>query len=208
MYTGRKLTSAGGLKGREMDMKQMMIWGNLIRAQQPAAMEANSADLVPKSWQLHCRTADSETKALAGDVLAYDIDAAGRVVYTNGNAVFLLHPDGHKERVLCERMIEQLFFVPQDFEDARSIHHRRHPCNGLTKIRQYRQRSYVLLSRAFRVVSRIRNARICSAACTITSKRSRQASLPPYSRGNRRVGSNGSISIAAFQAYCSSRNQR
>jgi hypothetical protein len=29
-----------------------------------------------------------------------------RVVYTNGNAVFLLHPDGHKERVLSERMIE------------------------------------------------------------------------------------------------------
>jgi hypothetical protein len=111
IYTGRKLTSAGGPKGRELDMKQMMIWGNLVRAQQPSGMEDESADLVPKSWQLHCRTADGKTKTLAGGVLAYDTDVAGRVVYTNGNAVFLLHPDGHKERVLSERMIEQVFFV-------------------------------------------------------------------------------------------------
>ena len=32
IFTGRKLTSAGGAKAREMDMKQMMIWGNLVRA--------------------------------------------------------------------------------------------------------------------------------------------------------------------------------
>jgi hypothetical protein len=55
MFTGRKLTSAGGAKAREMDMKQMMIWGNLVRAQRPPAakVEDESADLVPKTWQLH-----------------------------------------------------------------------------------------------------------------------------------------------------------
>ena len=49
---------------------------------------------------------------MAGGVLAYDVDNDGRVVFTNGNAIFLLHPDGRKERVLSERMIEQVFFVP------------------------------------------------------------------------------------------------
>jgi hypothetical protein len=112
MFTGRKLTSAGGPKGRELDMKQMMIWGNLVHAQKSAAVEEEGADLVPKSWQLHCRTAKGETKVLADGVLAYDINEDGRIVYTNGNAVFLLHPDGRKERVLSERMIEQVFFVP------------------------------------------------------------------------------------------------
>jgi hypothetical protein len=112
IYTGRKLTSAGGPKAREMDMKQMMIWGNLVRAQQSTAAEDEGVDLIPKSWQLHRRTTGGETKVLAGGVLAYDIVADGRVVYTNGNAIFLLHPDGRKEHVLSERMIEQVFFVP------------------------------------------------------------------------------------------------
>jgi hypothetical protein len=112
MYTGRKLTSAGGAKAREMDMKQMMIWGNLVRSQQPAQVEDESADLVPKSWQLHRHADSGKPTVLASGVLAYDTWEDGRIVYTNGNAVFLLHPDGRKEHVLAERMIEQVFFVP------------------------------------------------------------------------------------------------
>ena len=113
MFTGRKLTSAGGPKRDEMDMKQMMIWGNLVRAQAPSrGAEDEDADLVPKSWELKCRTAGGETKTLASGVLAYDTNADGSIVYTNGNAVFLLHPDGRKERILSERMIQQVFFLP------------------------------------------------------------------------------------------------
>ena len=112
MFTGRKLTSAGGAKARDLDMKQMMIWGNLVRAQRPGKVEDESADLVPKSWQLQRRSASGETRELASGVLAYDLSADGKIVYTNGNAVFLLHPDGRKEHVLSERMIEQVFFVP------------------------------------------------------------------------------------------------
>jgi hypothetical protein len=112
IYTGRKLTSAGGPKGKEMNLKQMMIWGNLVRAQQTDHAEAEGADLVPQSWQLHRRSADGQTKVLASAVLAYDVSADGGIVCTNGNAVFLVHPDGKKERLLTEAMIEQVFFVP------------------------------------------------------------------------------------------------
>jgi len=35
MFTGHKLTSAGGPKGRDLDMRQMMIWGNLVLAVAP-----------------------------------------------------------------------------------------------------------------------------------------------------------------------------
>ena len=112
MFTGRKLTSAGGPKGQGMDMKQMMIWGNLVRAQAPSRADDEGADLVPKSWELKCRSAVGETRTLASGVLAYDTNAGGGIVYTNGNAVFLLHPDGRKERILTERMIQQVFFLP------------------------------------------------------------------------------------------------
>jgi hypothetical protein len=113
MFTGRKLTSAGGPKGNDMDLKQMMIWGNLVHAQKSSATEDEGADLVPKSWELCCRGANGENKTLAGGVLAYDIAADGRVLYTNGNAVFLLSPDGSKKRILSERMIQQVFFIPE-----------------------------------------------------------------------------------------------
>jgi hypothetical protein len=111
MYTGRKLTS-GGANARNMDMKQMMIWGNVVRAQSANSNEEESADLVPKSWELCYRSHSGETRTLSGGVLAYDADQNGRIVFTNGNAIFLLHPDGRKERVLSESMIEQVFFVP------------------------------------------------------------------------------------------------
>ncbi len=111
-FTGKKLTSAGGPKGNDMDLKQMMIWGNLVHAQRAGDAEEEGADLVPKSWELHCRTANGETKTLAGGVLAYDTAEDGSVLYTNGNAIFLLRPDGQKERILSERMIQQVFFVP------------------------------------------------------------------------------------------------
>jgi len=66
---------------------------------------------VPKSWQLCSRNPQGESKVLATGVLAYDVNDDGRVVFTNGNAIFLLYPDGRKERVLNESMIEQVFFV-------------------------------------------------------------------------------------------------
>jgi hypothetical protein len=112
MFTGHKLTSAGGPKAREMDMKQMMIWGNLVRARRPANTEDEGADLVPKSWQLFRRPPNGAEQAVAAGVLAYDINEQGQILFTNGNAIYLLSPNGQKERVLTERMIEQVFFVP------------------------------------------------------------------------------------------------
>jgi len=113
MFTGKKLTTSGGPKGQDMDMKQMMIWGNLVRARQPNRVDDEDADLVPKSWELRCRPAYGDTRTLAGGVLAYDLAPDGTIVYTNGNAIFLLHPDGRKEKILNEYMIQQVFFVAE-----------------------------------------------------------------------------------------------
>ena len=109
-YTGRKLTTAGDARAREMDMKQMMIWGNIINAQQAAESE-EAADLVPASWQLARRRAGSAEEILARNVLAYDLGEDGTIAYSNGNAIFLLSPDGRKERLVSERMIEQVVIL-------------------------------------------------------------------------------------------------
>ena len=75
-------------------------------------VKEENADLVPKSWELCRRSLDDKTKVLASGVLAYDVNEDGRIVFTNGNTISLLHPDGRKERILNEIMIEQVFFVP------------------------------------------------------------------------------------------------
>jgi hypothetical protein len=112
--TGKHLTSSPGAEAKQMNMRQMMIWGNLVQAQQAQRRrpEEEGFDLVPKSWELCQRDSRGEIKSLVGGVLAYDVEADGTIVYTNGNALFLLHPDGRKERLLNEDMIEQVFFVP------------------------------------------------------------------------------------------------
>jgi len=112
-FTGRKLTSAGGPKDQDLSLKQMMVWGNLVRAESNPGAREEGADLVPKSWELCCRSANGETKTVAAGVLAYDTDADGNILYTNGNAVFLLTTDGRKESILRERMIQQVFFLPE-----------------------------------------------------------------------------------------------
>jgi hypothetical protein len=112
LFTGRKLTSADSAKARGMDMRQMMIWGNLVRAQGQQKAEDEGVDLVPGSWELHQRDSKGGSRVLANGVLAYDLGPDGGIVYTNGNAVFLLHPDGRKLHILNEHMIEQVFFVP------------------------------------------------------------------------------------------------
>jgi hypothetical protein len=66
---------------------------------------------VPASWQLARRSRDGREEVLAKGVLAYDLAANGTVAYSNGNAIFVRHPDGKKEQVLKERFIEQVTLV-------------------------------------------------------------------------------------------------
>ncbi len=107
-YTGKKLTTAGGARGRELDLKQMMIWGNTVSAEQSAKSGEVAPDLVPNSWQLVRRSPDGAEKILARGVLAYDLAPDGTIVYSNGNAIFVLSADGKSRRLVVESMIEQV----------------------------------------------------------------------------------------------------
>jgi hypothetical protein len=55
-YTGKPLTNSGDAKSKEMDIRQMMIWGNMIDAQKAARESEKAGDasgaIVPSTWQL------------------------------------------------------------------------------------------------------------------------------------------------------------
>jgi hypothetical protein len=113
-YSGRPLTTAGGPKREGADIKQMMIWGNLIDAEQAARESAgrgdDTPDLVPLSWQLLRRGADGRIQILASGVLSFDVGEDGAVVYTNGSAVYVI-ADGSRRRLCTDQGIEQVIVV-------------------------------------------------------------------------------------------------
>jgi hypothetical protein len=114
-YTGKPLSTSKGAVGRMQDLKQMMVWGNLIDVER-AARESNAGDadapsLVPSSWQL-VRESGGSKDLVAKGVLSFDLAADGSVVYSNGSAVHRVPADGgRRERVLVGTMIEQVAWL-------------------------------------------------------------------------------------------------
>lgn len=111
IYTGKKLTGAGGPQARQLDTKEMMIWGNRVSAELMAKTEDEAPDLVPKSWQLIRERKNYDPEVLAKGVLAYDLAVDGSLVYSNGSAIFVRDPKGRTERMHVERLIEQVAII-------------------------------------------------------------------------------------------------
>jgi len=109
-FTGKKLSTPSGTPRHHVELRDMMVWGNLVQAERSGA-ENESADLVPSSWQLVRRAPAGEETILAKGVLAYDMNADGVIAYSNGNAIFVIGPDGRRERIAHERMIEQVVIL-------------------------------------------------------------------------------------------------
>jgi hypothetical protein len=111
IYTGKKLTGAGGPQARQLDTKEMMIWGNRVSAELMAKNEDEAPDLVPKSWQLIRERKNYDPEVLAKGALAYDLAPDGSVVYSNGSAIFVRDAAGRTQRFHVERLIEQVAII-------------------------------------------------------------------------------------------------
>jgi hypothetical protein len=107
-YSGKTLVSHGGAQQREADLKQMMIWGNLVEAGEGASQGDEAPDLVPASWELVRRSVEGQIEVLAKSVLAYDLTADGTLLYSNGSSVTSLSPGGKVTRLHRDRLIQQV----------------------------------------------------------------------------------------------------
>ena len=103
MYSRKPLTSASG-PALHADLKDIIVKGKRIDAEKALrkGMLVNGVpSLVPASWQLVRRTRAGAETVLATHVASYDLTADGRVIYSNGRAVFLLD-DGGKPQLLLK----------------------------------------------------------------------------------------------------------
>jgi hypothetical protein len=109
-YTGRPLMTAGGPKQKGADARRMQVWSNLAEAEE-ASRDDEEAPSAPRSWQLFRRRPDGLTEPLAEAVVAYDLHADGAIVYSTGNAVHVLEPEGTRVKVLSQPRVQQVVFV-------------------------------------------------------------------------------------------------
>lgn len=114
LFTGKKLTTTNnnGARQKQVPPAYMVVWGNYIDSEK-VNKEQDAPDLVPSTWELIRIKPGQSSEVLANSVLSYDVLADGSVIYSNGSAIYLLHPDGKKERLVKDRMIEQVVFLPR-----------------------------------------------------------------------------------------------
>lgn len=109
-YTGKTLTTTGGAQQREADLKQMMIWGNMVDASKAAREQDgdDSVGLVPKNWELICKNHTGTISTLARSVVSFDLCSDGSLIYSNGSAIFARRPDGKTERLVKDALISKV----------------------------------------------------------------------------------------------------
>ncbi|MFT4551033.1 MAG: hypothetical protein ACI8XO_001208 [Verrucomicrobiales bacterium] len=115
-YTGKPLNSAGGPPTESPDLRKMMMLGNVIDAEkvreEAARRGDKNPDLVPRSWQLIETSLENPSLAgariLAKGVIAYHIDDAGGIIYSNGSAIFRQGDGGKPELVAEAHNVQQL----------------------------------------------------------------------------------------------------
>ena len=113
-YSGKTLITSGAAKQQEMDLKRMMVYGNMVNASEALKGQSGETapDLVPKSWELVRQAPDGSCTILAKSVLSFDVCADASVLYTNGSAVFKLEPNGQSSQLQRDAFIEQVVAIP------------------------------------------------------------------------------------------------
>ena len=114
MLSGQPLATAFGASRRGSQQNQfLMLWGHMVdtKAAMSKAPKDQPGALVPRDWQLVRREASGRETVLAENVLAYDLTAAGDIVFTNGTAILQLDADGRREKLCDDRLIEAVVSV-------------------------------------------------------------------------------------------------
>lgn len=113
-YTGKNLVTSGSARQKQADLRQMMMLGNLMQAQQEAAhvSERDREGLVARSWELIKKSPGGELQVMEKGVLSFDLCDDGSIVFTDGSHIYLLRPDGKKEELVKDSFISQVVALP------------------------------------------------------------------------------------------------
>lgn len=115
-FSRKPLITATGPKMEGPDQNMLVLWGRVIDAQK-ALRESTQAKetpaLVPPSWELVKRQPSGEETILAKNVVAYDLDPAGNIVYTNGSAIYQIDAEGNSQLLTKGNLIQSIVIIRQ-----------------------------------------------------------------------------------------------
>ncbi len=119
-YTGKALLMPH--QPPQRGLGQMLFLGRLVDVGAEVERNRNFGDpdspaLIPRSWQLVEQLPHQEPETIACGVLAFDVGADGSIVYSNGSAVYGIHPGGVAERLVVDRSIEQVVILNDSSHD-------------------------------------------------------------------------------------------
>lgn len=112
LFGAKKLTpsATGPAQTKQLDPRQVMLWGNLVQAQSEGADE-NANALVPRTWKLIRKRDGHAPETVARGVACFDIDADGAIAFSNGAKIISLK-DNKETTLGVGEMIEQIAIVP------------------------------------------------------------------------------------------------
>lgn len=122
MYSRKPLTSASG-PAMQADLKDIILKGKRINAEKALRRESainGIPSLVPGSWELVSRTRQGAEQVLARNVASYDIAADGRILYSNGRAVFVLDANNQSQLVLKSDLVSEVIAEHTPLPDSGS----------------------------------------------------------------------------------------
>lgn len=109
-YTGKPLANAGNAKARNVDARRILERQNIAAAGEQVQEEAD-VGRAPAEWVLVRRRPGGEEAVVATNVLAYDVDARGEVLLSDGVGVDRLAPTGEVSRILRSPRVTALAFA-------------------------------------------------------------------------------------------------
>ena len=112
LFGSKKLTPSANVPAqmKQMDPKQMILWGNLIQAQKENA-DGKAQTIVPSTWKLIRKEPGKDVEILAQSVACFDVAADGVIVFSDGTKIVSLQ--NGKETVLgSDELVEQIAILP------------------------------------------------------------------------------------------------
>lgn len=108
VFNRKPLTSAGGPDQRGPTARQLVLYGRIIEMQKRGRRSDPQGAVVPGDWQLVRREPGGDERVLARGVGHYDVGDDGAVVYSNGQRVWRIDPQGKRTELAREQLVERV----------------------------------------------------------------------------------------------------
>jgi hypothetical protein len=110
LYGGKQLKTVKTANAKKVNLPQMVLWGNLLKAQQPDENNAE-AGYAPKSWELIRKRTGGVEEVVAGGVLCFDVAGDGTLLFSNGKEITEWTEGGKKRVVAKGDFVQQVAFL-------------------------------------------------------------------------------------------------